>query len=140
MTPPSYRLIDHTADFGIEVFGTDLADLFVQAGLALFDLITNLKDVQAQETVQLAVQGEDLADLMVNWLRELLYLWNGNERLVKTIRIRSVDETAVSADIGLETYQPGRHQIQHEIKAVTYHQIRVEPIPSGYAAAVIFDV
>jgi SHS2 domain-containing protein len=110
------------------------------AGFALFDLITALKDVKVRETVQLAVEGDDPADLMVNWLRELLYLWNGKEQLVKTIRIRSMAETAVSAAIGVESFAPERHRIRHEIKAVTYHQIRVEPTPKGYAATVIFDV
>jgi SHS2 domain-containing protein len=132
--------MDHTADVGIQVFGADLADLFEKAGLALFDVICELKDEKVDETVQLAVDGDDLPDLMVNWLRELLYLWNGKEQLVKTIAIRSLTETAIGAAIGVEAFKPERHRILHEIKAVTYHRIQVEPTPNGYAATVIFDI
>lgn len=140
MTTPSYRLIDHTADVGIQVFGSNLADLFEKAGLAMFDVICEFKDEKVDETVQLSVDGDDLADLMVNWLRELLYLWNGKEQLVKTIAVRFLTETAIGAAIGVEAFMPEQHRIQHEIKAVTYHQIQVEPTPNGYAATVIFDI
>ncbi len=135
-----YTLLDHTADLRIRITGTDPADLFKNAGLALFDLIVDPQTVAAKETIDLTVAGEDSADLMVNFLRELLYLWTGREKLVKMIDIREISETAISARITVGNYQPGHHEIAQEIKAVTYHQIKVTPTPTGWQAMVVFDV
>ncbi len=135
-----YTLLDHTADLRIRVSGTDPADLFKNAGLALFDLITKPDRLRPSEVIELAVTGDDPADLMVNYLRELLYLWAGNEKLVKMIDIADISDTAISARVSTDRYQPEHHEILHEIKAVTYHQIEVVRTAGGWQAKVVFDV
>ncbi len=135
-----YTLLDHTADLRIRVSGTDPADLFKNAGLALFDLITRPDRLEPREVIEVAVTGDDPADLMVNYLRELLYLWTGNEKLVKLIDIVDISDTAVSARVSTDRYKPGRQEILHEIKAVTYHQIEVGRAAGGWQANVVFDV
>ncbi|MBR9987658.1 MAG: archease [Desulfosarcina sp.] len=136
----TYTLMDHTADLRIRVNGSDPADLFNNAGLALFDLITKPDRLEAREVIEVAVTGDDPADLMVNYLRELLYLWTGNEKLVKLIDIVDISDTAVSARVSTDRYQPERHEILHEIKAVTYHQIDVSRTVEGWQTTVVFDV
>jgi SHS2 domain-containing protein len=135
-----YTILDHTADMRIRVSGTDQADLFKKAGLALFDLITKPERLKPREIIEVAVTGDDPADLMVNYLRELLYLWTGNEKLVKRIEIVHISNTAVSARVSTDHYQPDRHEILHEIKAVTYHQIDVSHATDDWEATVLFDV
>ncbi len=135
-----YTLLDHTADLRIRVSGNDPADLFKNAGLALFDLITKPDRLEPREVIEVAVTGDDPADLMVNYLRELLYLWTGNEKLVKLIDIVDISDTAVSARVSTDRYQPEHHEILHEIKAVTYHQIDVSRTMEGWQATVVFDV
>lgn len=136
----NYTLLDHTADLRIRVNGADPADLFKNAGLALFDLITQPDRLKPREVIEVAVTGDDSADLMVNFLRELLYLWTGKEKLVKMIEIQQISETSVSARVSADHYQPHRHTILHEIKAVTYHQIDVSRTMDGWQATVVFDV
>jgi SHS2 domain-containing protein len=135
-----YNLIDHTADFGMQVFGTDSQELFINAALALFDIITEMRVLKGCDSCNITASGEDWPDLMINWLREILYLWNGKERLVKSVRILSLSETEISAKIYFDAYIPHRHTINIEIKAVTYHQIQVKSRPSGWEARVIFDI
>jgi SHS2 domain-containing protein len=135
-----YTLLDHTADLRIRVSGTDPADLFKNAGLALFDLITRPDRLKPGEVIEVSVIGDDAADLMVNYLRELLYLWTGEEKLVDRIEIVHLSDTAVSARVSADCYQPERHEIRHEIKAVTYHQIEVSRAGDGWQAMVVFDV
>ena len=135
-----YTLLDHTADLRIRVSGTDPAELFKNAGLAVFDLITKPDRLKSQEEIEINVIGDDPADLMVNYLRELLYLWTGMENLVKKIEITLILDTTVSARVSMERYQPERHEILHEIKAVTYHQIEVGRAANGWQAKVVFDV
>ena len=135
-----YKLIDHTADFGMQVFGSDSQELFTNAALALFDMITELDVLTGRNSCKMTVSGVDWADLMINWLREILYLWNGKERLVKSVKILSLSEKKISAIIYFDAYKPDRYIIKTEIKAVTYHQIQVKSSPSGWKAQIIFDI
>jgi SHS2 domain-containing protein len=135
-----YERIDHTADFGIRVFAEDGPALFVGAAMAMVEQIVDKQRLRPSRRVRVEVTGADWADLMVEWLRELLFLVNGRELLVCSIRILTLEAYRVSADIEADPFDPARHRIKGEIKAVTYHQIRVEPGPSGWEAAVIFDV
>ena len=136
----TYRLIDHTADFGLQVFGSDSQELFSNAALALFDVITDMDVLEGRNSCNITASGEDWPDLMINWLREVLYLWNGKEMLVKSVQILSLSENNISAKIYFDAYMPDRHIIKTEIKAVTYHQIQVKSSPSGWKAQIIFDI
>lgn len=124
----------------MKVFGTDIKSLFTNAGLALFDLIAGMNYRHAPMTYRVSAKGEDWPDLMVAWLRELLYLWTGKELLVQSIDIDAVLPYAVSADVCCTRFDPNRHDIKHEIKAVTYHQIRVDQTTGGWESTIIFDV
>ena len=135
-----YRLLDHTADFGIHVFGSDSKELFSNAVYAMFDLITEIDSLKGPKYANVKVVGDDWADLMVNWLRENLFLWNGREMLVKTVFIRSLTQHSLFATVAYDPYDPDRHVIKTEIKAVTYHQIQVTRGVKGWEAKVIFDV
>ncbi len=135
-----YHLIDHTADFGIHVSGTNSKDLFANAVEALFDVITEIDSLTGHDSCHMEISGDDWSDLMVNWLREILYLWNGREMLVKSVQILSLSENKISAKIYFDAYIPDRHSIKTEIKAVTYHQIQVKSSPSGWKAQIIFDI
>jgi len=135
-----YKLIDHTADFGIQVFGSDSQALFTNAALALFDVITEMGALRGDDSCNIRASGADWSDLMINWLREILYLWNGREMLVKSVQVLSLSENNISAKIYFDAYKPDRHIIKTEIKAVTYHQIQVRSSPSGWEARVIFDI
>ena len=134
-----YRLIDHTADFGIHVFGSDLKDLFSNAAFAMFDLITDIKSLKGEDESGLNVKGNDRPDLIVNWLRELLYFWNGKEKLIESVDITSITGNELAAKIRFDSFDPARHSIKNEIKAVTYHQIQVNQITSGWESKIIFD-
>lgn len=135
-----YELIDHTADFGIRVFGFSSRELFSNAAWALFDRLTETKAITGNDSCKITVFGDDWPDLMVNWLREVLYLWNGKERLVKSVEILSLSEKKLSAKIYFDAYTPDRHIIKTEIKAVTYHQVYVKSGPFGWEAGIIFDI
>jgi SHS2 domain-containing protein len=136
----SYQLLDHTADLRIRVTGSDQAELFENAGLALFDLICDSAPQASTDTARLVVTGDDPADLMVNYLRELLYLWTGGDKLAKMIHIEAISDTRLKARVTTGPFLPESEAIAHEIKAVTYHQIEVAPTSAGWQATVVFDI
>ena len=135
-----YELLDHTADLGIHVFGRDPGDLFTTAALAMFDQIVDTDISGGDRKLSVTVSGADWADLMVNWLRELLYLWTVKELLVAGIDISSLKESKLSAEIMMCPFDTDLHPIKNEIKAVTYHQIDVVHGTMGWEARIIFDI
>ncbi len=80
-----YDIINHTADFGLQVTAPDLPSLFAEAVHALFDVLAEVSGPEEEdpETIDIKVSGDDWPDLMVNWLREALYQWTGEERIVR---------------------------------------------------------
>jgi SHS2 domain-containing protein len=135
-----YQLLDHTADLRIRVVAKHRADLYQHAGLALADLIAGAVTPQDRTMTSIQLTGTDAADLMVNFLRELLFLWTGDGQLVTAITIQKIEDTAVEAQVVTQPFDPDRHRIRHEIKAVTYHQIDVSRTADGWQATVIFDI
>ena len=135
-----YTLIDHTADLGIHVIGNSPKELFTNAAQAMIDQITDSSTLKDSGNHRLHVEGADWTDLMINWLRETLFLWTGKEILVKTVSVSHLSEHEILADLGFDRYAPDRHIIKTEIKAVTYHQAKVKRTRSGWEAKIIFDV
>ncbi len=135
-----YTLIDHTADFGIRMEGSDPGDLFRGMAMAMLDQLTELEALEGVDETEITVDGDDWPDLMVNWLREILYLWFGEEKLVKKVEVLSISEHRMSARVAADLYDPAKHTIKKDIKAATYHQLQVNEGPSGWDASVIFDL
>ncbi len=135
-----YEIIDHTADLGLHVMAADPSDLFATAARGLFDIMVPPATLRARRTLSLTVAGADWPDLLVNWLRELLYLWSGKGLLVASVQIHDIAADRIAADVAVDLYDPARHEIGIEIKAVTYHQAAVERQPAGWEARIIFDV
>jgi SHS2 domain-containing protein len=136
----AYRVFDHTADLGVEISAASIEEIYAGAAVALFDLLVDLSTVRAGITREIVVTGEDPADLLVNFLREALYLWNGEGFLIKTCLIREAAPQRLKALLRGERFDPNRHRIKQEIKAVTYHQATVCETEKGWVAKVVFDV
>ncbi|MFP3998571.1 MAG: archease [Desulfobacterales bacterium] len=135
-----YEVIDHTADTGIRVWAESPAELFMEAGRAIFELITDRDRLIYTETRNLYIEGIDRTDLFINWLRELLLIWNSDQFLVQATRILDITETRIKARAFIQPFDADRHVLYTDIKAVTYHCAEVIQTQGGWEATVIFDV
>jgi len=135
-----YKIFDHTADLGIEIVGDTPAHLFENAVLAMADLTADTSRVKAMQTKVIKASGTDWDDLWVNFLREILYTINGERFLIKDGRIRQIDDALVTVELRGESFDPDRHRIKTEIKAVTYHQAAIKNVEHGWQGRVILDV
>ncbi len=136
----SYKLFDHTADIGIEVWGKTKKELFANAVYSLFDLIVDLTGVNDVNEKVVTTRGADIEDLLINFLRETLYLFNGKRWLVKKCKLLELSDTQIVAQLRGEPYNSHKHQLRKEIKAVTYHDLSVKKTNEDWRAKVIFDV
>ncbi len=136
-----YEPIDHTADAGMWVYGRDRAELFAHAAWALFDMISDADTIRPQQTVKMTIdEALDWEDLLVRWLSELLYRYDTEQFLCASASLVTLAPTQLCAYVKGERFDPARHPIDTEIKAVTYHQITVEPCDAGWRARIIFDL
>jgi len=125
---------------GIAAEGDSCAELFRQAALGLLQIITTCDDLQPLQELLIEVRGEDREELLVNWLGELLYLLESRQFLPALISIKEISEQRLLADVRGETLDPERHALEREVKAVTFHQLRVEETADGWRAQVYVDL
>jgi SHS2 domain-containing protein len=86
------------------------------------------------------IEGSDITDLFVNYLREILYLFNGMAFVLTDGRVRKIDNHHLVAEIRCGWFDARKHRIRTEIKAVTYHQASVRKTEQGWMGRIIFDV
>jgi len=135
-----YRVTTRQSELAVKVTGGSQADLFANSAFALFDVISDVEKIEIKERLPLEVEGADRDDLLVNWMRELLYLYQGSGYLLKEFVIREVKDTSVKAEVCGEKVDPDRHEIKQEIAAVAYNQSRMTKTGNQWTAQLIFEV
>ncbi|MCU0704594.1 MAG: archease [Fimbriiglobus sp.] len=135
-----FEFFDHTADLGLRVTAPDLNALFTEAALGLFSMMTDdLSDIRHSLSVPFDIVGTDRDYLLFDWLRELLMFADAHRVLFGRFDV-SVKESGLSATAHGEPLDPARHRLAREVKAITYHGLKVEQTPSGWMAEVVMDI
>lgn len=135
-----YETFEHTADLGLRVRARNLNTLFAEAATALFAvLVDDLSAVEPRERIDLTIEGDDRAYLLFDWLRELLYRFDAEHRLFARFDVQ-VSETGLEGHAWGEPLDRDRHTLAHEVKAITYHGLKVEQAEEGWLAEVIVDI
>ena len=136
----NYELIEHTADIGIRVKGGDLKGLFRNAALAMFEILAKqIKPAQKNsEKINLKQKADNPEELFINWLNELLSLSDAKGLIFYDFQIKKIGKFSLEATLlgnNIENYK-----INTEIKAATYHELKLKEDKSGWEAEVILDV
>ena len=136
----NYAVFEHTADIGLRVEGKDLKGLFKNAGLAIFQISSRKQFTKNKNhtNLNIKISSDNLEELFVDWLNELLSLSAAKGLIFHNIKINKLEDNAIEAvatgsDIN-------NYKVNTEIKAATYHQLKVAQIPTGWLAEVILDV
>ncbi len=132
----AYQEIEHTADVAIRVRAPSLAELFCQAAEGMFALIADLATVRIDTQREVAVDGPDDETLLVNWLNELLYQAETSGKIFCKFE---VDLRSPNQLQGLARGGPAR-EVRKHIKAVTFHDLRIERTNDDFETTIVFDV
>ena len=135
-----FDYLDHTADIGIRVYGQGLGEIFINAALALREILVKGEGPEEEVPLVFNLKGDSHEILLVKFLTELLYLFESEHKLPHRVEIQKLYESEVEATIWTDVLDPKYHQVKTEIKAVTYHQLAIKKTDKGYEAQVIFDV
>ncbi len=139
-TQNKYRITNHQNELAVRITGNSQADLFVNSAVALFDVMADVEKIEVTERLPLEVEGADRDELIVNWLRELLYLYQSGGYLLKEFKITQVKDTVVKAEVCGEKIDPDRHEIKQEIATVASHKSRMQKTGNQWVAQVIFEL
>ncbi len=130
-----WRELPHTADWALEVWAPDLAQLFETAAQGMYALMEVGGGEAAAAERSLALEEGDPESLLVRFLAELLYLLE-SERLVFPRMALELEQNSLRARLwgGMAREQ------RKEIKAVTYHNLAIRQQPGRVEVTIVFDV
>jgi len=135
-----YHFIDHPADLGIEANGESLIEAFEQAAIGLMSTILDVELVQCRDSRVISLQATDREHLLVKWLTEILYLYDGMKFAAARFQIDELTSTSLSAKALGEPFSEGRHVTRLDVKAITYHQLLCEENEAGARVRVFLDI
>lgn len=135
-----YRIIRKSSELSIRLSADSLPGILAEAGGALFDLLVDMTAVEVRESVTLEVEGLDNDDLMVNWMRELLYEYQGSGYILKEFDIHEAGEFFVRAEARGEKFDPDRHEEREAIGAVDERLSHLGKMGSQWTAQVGFEL
>lgn len=135
-----HELFEHTADLGLRATAPDLDALFAEMGECLLcSMVEDPASVRPVRFSKIVLEGTDREFLLFDWLRELLLRFETDRWLFSAFKV-SVGEAGLVAELAGEPYDPARHVLAHEVKAITYHELKVEETAGGWLAEVIVDI
>ena len=132
-----YKVLEHTADSLIEVYGTDLNERFANAAYAMFDLITDVKKVESKGEMKITLSAESREQLLVDFLQELLYLNDAEDLVFGKFDVRT-DGQKLEALVWGEKFDEKKHEKRSVVKGVTYHKLEFDDKKG--TLTVLFDV
>ncbi|PIV39693.1 MAG: archease [Candidatus Omnitrophica bacterium CG02_land_8_20_14_3_00__42_8] len=139
-----FELVDHTADVGIKAHGSTLTELFENAARGMFAVIAGEKykaqGSKIEKKIEINENKDNLEEILVSWLSELLDIFNREKIYLDNFRILSLNNNGIKAEtsgVNIDLYQS---DLYTEIKAVTFHNLKIEEDIEGFSCTIIFDV
>ncbi len=138
-----YEFIEHTADVAVKAYGGSLKELFTSSALAMLSVQVLKKKNRPDPVLKeifIKKEEEELEDLLKSWLDELLFYFSSQRLILHRIKALVVKDHSLEAKVLLEAFDKDFFDSVNEIKAVTYHELKVERIRNRWQAHIIFDV
>ena len=132
-----YRYLEHTADLYVEARGKNLEEIFSNCAFALYDSICDINKISQTEVRVVEAEGDDEQEILVNFLNELLYLFETEGFVASDVDV-ALNGKKLTARLKGEIYDREKHGAKYEIKAATYHGLEINE-KEGYAR-VLFDI
>lgn len=139
-----YEYLEHTADIKFLAYGKTLEEVFENAALAMFNVIIDTGKVSGETARDVFLKSPDLESLLVDWLSELLYLFEVDEIVFREFQVKEVreegSEYSITARASGEEFYSESLPFETEIKAVTYNQLEIVKTADGWKAQVVVDI
>ena len=121
-----YEYFEATADIGLKAYGKDINQAFENAGLAIFNIISDTSDIFPSDEIEFEITSEDNVSLLYDYLEELLFYHEVEFMLFSQFNVEIGDNFHLRAKIRGEKINWDKHERKTEIKAITFHKMAVE--------------
>ena len=135
-----YEFLDHTADVKFRASGKSVDEVFEEAGNALIQTIKGGVDVKASLLKQISVHGDDLENLLYNFLEEFLFLLDAEDFLVSSVKEIAIDKEAFELKAVVVGDSAKNYKFTNDVKAVTYSEMKVYEKGGEFFSEVVLDV
>lgn len=134
------EFVEHTADVAMRVIADDYPALLEHAARGLYRLVGDLVGQGEPQTHILNLRAQDAEQLLHDWLSEVLYWYDVREVVFEAFEFPVLRETELEARLVGRRLDAARSTVHLEIKAITYHQLRIERRETGVTALVVLDI
>lgn len=132
-----FKILPHTADVRLLIFGNSYAELFQNALLGMKAIIKPEETLEKSDWRKIKIESLDATALLVDFLSEVLYLIQTNHEIYDEVKIFELSQSNLEGAIRGKKFK----DIKEEIKAVTYHEAYVQcKDVDKWEAMVIFDL
>lgn len=143
-----FEFLDHTADVLVRAWGSTLEEALSNIAKGMFEIMTNTSKIEKNIRIDIEVCGYDLENLVYKWLEELLYYHDAYNYVFSYYNVKKVEERNINnekflcctAEVYGEIFDRQKHESRTIVKAVTYHQMRIENIQNRWVIDVVFDI
>lgn len=136
----TFEILEHTADVGFRAWGNTPAELFENSALALMAIAAEADTIETLEERTISVTGHDYESVLVNFLEEILYLFDSVQFAARVFHVDELTSQLVRARLKGQPRVPGRHPWKVIVKAITYHGIEVAERNGRWESRVFVDV
>lgn len=135
-----FEVLDISGDIGLRAYGSSMKDAFINAGIGMFSLITDLVKIDPKNDIVLNITADSTASLLINYLNELIFQFDAYGFIGCKIEIFELTDTVIVAKVSGEYFDPLKHSKGLLIKAATYHNLSIKKTDGTFALDVIFDI
>ncbi|MCM8784882.1 MAG: archease [Candidatus Omnitrophica bacterium] len=132
------EIINHTADIGVNVYGRTIEELFINSLKGLYEIM-RIKLNNIENTVEIRIQEEELENLLVKFLNEMIY-YAETKKIFGEIEQLKIERENNKYNLFVKLIMKKIKDIEKEIKAATYHNLKIEKISGKYKTTIIFDL
>ncbi len=134
-----FEFLEHTSDLKIRAHGATLDESFSNAALAIFSAMTDINAVNPVEWRKIELKAADIDALLHDWLTELIFLFSTEHMLFKDFSV-SISGGKLTAIATGESFNPEKHTIEKEVKAITYHDMKIVQGDDDWMIEVVCDI
>lgn len=138
-----YNFIEHTADIAVDVWGESYEELFTASAEAYLECTANPLTTSKPTIHSLSINSATTEELLVEFLNELNYLVDVKKLIffeTEQIDISKKNNVfELSVTVKLNKLGPEK-DLRNEIKAITYHQMKIEYKENKYSTRIVFDI
>lgn len=137
----AFEFLEHTADLKFRATGETFSDALAEAARALTQAIAGDSKIKPKASKGFTITIHKPEILVHDFLQELVYIFSTESLLFSEFDLDLKESMGyrLTAKLKGEAYDEKRHNLKQEVKAVTYHDMRVEKTKKGWLIEVVCD-